>query len=416
MARWLFPGKVPVSLGLMPKLRLQPAPRMEPRMLRMGALLALLVAILFLPLELVYRGQAHFAERWAAHLIHMGLALLGLGASYSRLGKRWADTLALLIVVAMGGNALAYFALTPGYPPLLSNSLALLLFGATVICSWTPRRTALVGTLFAQSFMLVGLLTHRQDVPQERFVFSIGALIFATVIAAFCATIMEAAHSGIERREHELEELSNRLMSVQEDERRRLSRELHDGVGQSLTAVVSHLWLVERHLPEGSDTIRTEVSEARGLAAKTLAEIRELSQLLRPSLLDDWGLVPSLEAQVKSFRVHHGIEVRFDTDELPDRLPTEVETALYRIVQEALTNVARHAKASGVHVTLRHAGRGLQLDVTDNGIGYPRNGKRSGAPGLGLLSIRERVRALGGEVTFTSDRGAHLSVSLPLPA
>jgi len=390
--------------------------RMSQQMLRMGSLLALLVAVLFLPLEFVYRDDAFISQRLVAHLIHATLAVAGVAVSYLASGPRWADTCALLIVVAMGGNALAYFAVTPGYPPLLSNALALLLFGATVICGWTPRRTALVGTLFAQGFMLVGLLTHRQDVAEERFVFSIGALLFASVIAAFCASVMDAARSGIDRRERELEGLSNRLMSVQEEERRRLSRELHDGVGQGLTAVVSHLWLVERRIPEHDDALRAEVSETRGLAAKTLAEIRELSQLLRPSLLDDWGLVPSLEAQVKSFETHHEVDIRFAADEMPDRLPADVETAVYRIVQEALTNVAKHARATAVRISLRHEADALHLNVTDNGVGYPRNGARAGAPGLGLLSIRERVRALGGRVTMSTDRGAHLSVVLPLPA
>jgi signal transduction histidine kinase len=390
--------------------------RMTPRMLRMGAGLALLVAILFLPLEYLYPTDVAFAPRAGAHLAHAALALLALGLSFVPFGKRYVDTLGLLVVVAMGMNALIYLAMTPTFPSLVSNALALLLFGATVICAWTPLRTALVGTLWVQGFVLVGLVAHRRQVPQETFVFSLGALLFASVIAAFCASLMEAARKGLARREHELEGLSNRLMSVQEEERRRLSRELHDGVGQGLTAVVSHLWLLERRLPEESGELRSEVTEARALAAKTLAEIRELSQLLRPSLLDDWGLVPSLEAQVKAFRMHHEIDAEILTDELPDRLPPELETAVFRIVQEALTNVAKHSRATSVRVALRHVGGGLYLDVIDNGVGYPRNGNRAGKPGLGLLSIRERVRALGGHVMMTSERGAHLSVVLPMPA
>jgi len=382
----------------------------------MGAGLALLVATMFLPLEYLYRTDEHFATRLAAHMFHALLSIAGIAASFLPVSGRVVDRLALVIIIGMGVNALTYFALTPGYPALLSNALSLLLFGATVICAWSPRRTALVGTLFAQGFLLVGLLAHPQDVPQDRFIFAIGALLFASVIAAFCASIMEAARAGIERREDELEGLSNRLMSVQEDERRRISRELHDGVGQELTAVVSHLWLLERKLPTGDDELKTQVSEVRGLAAKTLAEIRELSQLLRPSLLDDWGLVPSLEAQVNTFKTHQEIEVMLEAKEMPDRLPPELETAVYRIVQEALTNVAKHAQATTVRVALRHSADELYLDVVDNGVGYRRKGDVNTKPGLGLLSIRERVRALGGRVSMTSERGAHLSVVLPLPA
>jgi signal transduction histidine kinase len=391
---------------------------MTPRMLRLASGLALLVATLFLPLEYLYGSDRYFARRLAAHGVHALLALMGLAASHLPLTSRTIDYVAVAMVLGMAGNALAYFAVTPGYPALLANALSLLLFGATVICAWSPLRTAVIGTLFAQGFMLVGLFAHRgrEEMPPDHFIFAIGALLFAAAIASFCANIMEAARVSIVEREDELEGLSNRLMSVQEDERRRLSRELHDGVGQELTAVVSHLWLIERRLAPGDAELKNQVSEARGLAAKTLAEIRELSQLLRPSLLDDWGLVPSLEAQVKTFKTHQEIDVELEADDLPDRLPAELETAVYRIVQEALTNVAKHAQATRVRVALRHGDRALLLDVFDNGIGYRRNGDRVTKPGLGLLSIRERVRALGGRVTMTSERGAHLSVVLPLPA
>ena len=390
--------------------------RLTPRMLRLGSSLALLVALLFLPLEYFYRSDEFFATRTRTHIVHAILALVGIGASFLPAGTPRPDTVALAMVLAMGANVLTYFATTPGDPAFLSNALALLLFGGTVICAWSPRRTAVVGTLFAQGLLVVGLTTHRQTLSRDAFLFSIGALLLAAVIAAFCATLMEAARTGLERREEELEGLSNRLMSVQEEERRRLSRELHDGVGQGLTAVVSNLWLIERRLPGSSDELKTQVSETRGLAAKTLAEIRELSQLLRPSILDDWGLIPSLEAQVKTFKAHQEIDIALEADELPDRLPPDVETAVYRIVQEALTNVAKHARASSVRVALHHTDEGLHLDIRDDGVGYRRNGDGRGKPGLGLLSIRERVRALGGAVTISSDHGAHLLVTLPLRA
>jgi signal transduction histidine kinase len=295
---------------------------MTPRMLRLASGLALLVSTLFLPLEYLYGSGEYFSRRLVAHSIHAILAGIGVAASFLALSARTIDRLLVFIVLGMGANALIYFAVTPGYPALLANALALLLFGATVICAWSPVRTAIIGTCFAQGFMLVGLFAHRRnEMAQDHFIFAIGALLFATVIASFCANIMDAARVGIAQREDELEGLSNRLMSVQEDERRRLSRELHDGVGQELTAVVSHLWLIERRLQPNESELRNQVSEARGLAAKTLAEIRELSQLLRPSLLDDWGLVPSLEAQVKTFKTHQQIDVELETEDMPDRLP-----------------------------------------------------------------------------------------------
>jgi signal transduction histidine kinase len=226
---------------------------------------------------------------------------------------------------------------------------------------------------------------------------------------------MEAARIGIVRREDELEGLSNRLMSVQEEERRRLSRELHDGVGQALTAVVSHLWLLERRLPAGGDDLKTQVSEARGLAAKTLAEIRELSQLLRPSLLDDWGLLPSLEAQVKTFRTHQEIDVELEADELPDRLPPELETAVYRIVQEALTNTLKHAAPNTtVEVTVTADPEAVHVTVEDTG---PHHSPGADDHGKGLVGMRERAALYGGQVAAgPNSRGGWTVRALLLPA
>jgi signal transduction histidine kinase len=112
--------------------------------------------------------------------------------------------------------------------------------------------------------------------------------------------------------------------------------------------------------------------------------------------------------------MHQEIEVELEADELPERLPAELETAIFRIVQEALTNVARHSRATRARVSLRNLPGEIRLDVVDNGIGYPRNGDRPSRPGLGLLSIRERARSLGGKVAMTTDHGAHLAIVFPL--
>src|SRR5262249_3226601 len=164
---------------------------------------------------------------------------------------------------------------------------------------------------------------------------------------------------------------SERLMSMQEEDRRKLSRELHDGIGQSLTALVSYFWLIERQLPTDLVGLRADGAEMRRLTAKTLGDVRELSQILRPSALDDYGLRPSLDAHLKAFAARHRIIASFAADGLPERLPPPVETALYRITQEALANVARHARASRVQVTLGCIGDQLRLEVADDGAGFP---------------------------------------------
>ena len=217
------------------------------------------------------------------------------------------------------------------------------------------------------------------------------------------------------RRESELTALSARLMAVQEENWRRLSHELHEELGQSLSAVLSYLWSIERDLPEQYAEMRGRAAEARRLAAETVAQMRELSQLLRPSVLDDYGLVPSLDTYLKAFAERHQITASFSAEGLPARLSVEVETALYRIAQEALTNVARHAHASRVRVGLEAEGRELRLEVEDDGVGLPTRQGAAGMPGTGLIAIHERVRRLGGTLSMHSGSGTRLRVRLPIP-
>ena len=125
----------------------------------------------------------------------------------------------------------------------------------------------------------------------------------------------------------------------------------------------AYLWLMEKDVPEDLVGLRERAAEARRLVSKTLAQMRELSQLLRPSVLDDLGLVPSLDSHLRAFGDRHQIAAAFDAEGLPERLPAAIETALYRIVQEGLTNVVRHARARHVRVTLRLEDDVLRLEI-----------------------------------------------------
>src|SRR5262249_1582535 len=140
----------------------------------------------------------------------------------------------------------------------------------------------------------------------------------------------------------------------------------------------------------------------------------ELSQLLRPSVLDDFGLVPSLDSHLKAFAERHGIKAGLTVTGVFDRLPPDVETALYRITQEALTTVARHARAHRVQVALSAERDELRLQVDDDGVGLVSSNGNQGPTGTGLVGIRERVRSLGGRVTIQSTRGMSLRVVVPL--
>jgi len=311
-------------------------------------------------------------------------------------------------------NTLVYLALWPRYPVLIATSLVCLLIGSAVFFSWSERRMVLLAFVTCLGFAGVGAVAAPDALRTGPLVSATGALIIGAVIAFASARILGRMRASLAARQQELVGLSARLMAVQEEERRRLSRELHDELGQLLTAVNAYLWLIEKEAPEELVALRARTGEARRLVSKTLAQMRELSQLLRPSVLDDLGLVPSLDSHLKAFAERHQIATSFHAEGLPERLPAEIETALYRIAQEALTNVAKHSQARHVRVVLALEGRSLRLEITDDGQGLRLRPDGAGR-GTGLVGIRERVHALGGSLTVASSSGVRLRVSVPLP-
>ena len=206
-----------------------------------------------------------------------------------------------------------------------------------------------------------------------------------------------------------LQELSAKLVRAQEDERRALSRELHDEVGQSFSAVLME---AENLLDmEPAAEVRPHLEALRNLAEKGMNEIRNMALLLRPSMLDDFGLVPALNWQARETAKRTGMRVQVDS-EVEDELPEEHKTCIYRIVQEALHNCARHARATAVNVSVRGEGGKILLNVQDDGSGFDPQRVR----GLGLLGMEERVRHLGGQFEIDSrpGRGTLLHIALPL--
>jgi signal transduction histidine kinase len=210
----------------------------------------------------------------------------------------------------------------------------------------------------------------------------------------------------------ELKELSARLVQAQEDERRSLSRELHDEVGQALSAVLVEL----RNLSTGL-AIRSEdqslrhVETIKGLVEGTVRVVRNMALLLRPSMLDDLGLVPALKWQArecsKSTSMDVSVNAPLDSEDLPD----EYKTCIYRVVQEALHNCARHSRATVVRIRVEQERDRLLLNIEDDGQGFDVQHTK----GLGLLGMQERVSRLGGKFDVQSEpgRGTRLSVELP---
>jgi signal transduction histidine kinase len=209
-----------------------------------------------------------------------------------------------------------------------------------------------------------------------------------------------------------LEQLSAKLVDAQETERRTISRELHDQVGQTLNALlVDAANLSKRMQPEDAVSLHY-LDNIRKYADSSVNSIRDIALLLRPSMLDDLGLIPALEWQAREVSRRSGIKVKVSAENVTDSLPDEMRTCIYRVVQEALQNVLRHSGAKCATVTVRQDDHSLDLSVEDDGHGFDPKLSR----GLGMLGMEERVRQLGGhfEVQSTPGKGSVLRVTLPV--
>jgi two-component system, NarL family, sensor histidine kinase UhpB len=222
----------------------------------------------------------------------------------------------------------------------------------------------------------------------------------------------------LKRIEEERRRSGTLAMRAQEEERRRLARDLHDEVNQALTAILLRLEaLAQDSPPENVD----EVTELKLLVNQAMEELLNLARQLRPTALDDHGLMPAVEAQLKRFSARTGVEVSLNADGDPDSLPEDVQTAIYRILQEALANVGRHAGATAVAVDIEADDERLELRVRDDGAGFDEaagrrvNGRARGRPGgLGLNGMRERALLIGGNLDVYTEQGAGTTIELTM--
>jgi signal transduction histidine kinase len=214
----------------------------------------------------------------------------------------------------------------------------------------------------------------------------------------------------------ELRELSARLVQAQEEERRAISRELHDEIGQSLSAVLVGLSNLSATMPaEFRSQLSQQITRLRGLAELSLSAIRNMCLLLRPSMLDDLGLLPALQWHAREITRNRGILVSIASDDINDDvLSDEHKTCVYRITQEALNNACRHASAQNIRVTVRQLATALSVTVQDDGCGFRPSFDR----GLGIVGMQERVARLGGTFHIASEpnQGTVIFVTLPLEA
>jgi signal transduction histidine kinase len=266
----------------------------------------------------------------------------------------------------------------------------------------TDRRIAEVLAQFRRRLLMVATIA-----------FSLGLILAGTTIvyAGRLEKKIEEKYEESLQAQRELKQLSKRLVEAEERERRAISRELHDEVGQSLSALLVDVENLTEMSREG--VFRQGLQKIKTLAENCVNEVRNMALLLRPSMLDDLGLVAALDWQAREVSKRTGMLVDTVDENVSENLPDEHKTCVYRIVQEALNNCSKHAYAKNVRVVVRQEPNRLRVSIEDDGKGF----NSSRVRGLGLVGMNERVSQLGGVLNVDSDpaRGTRLRVDLPLP-
>ena len=227
-------------------------------------------------------------------------------------------------------------------------------------------------------------------------------------------TQLQNSNAKLLESQSELRRLSRQLMQVAEQERIRISREIHDQLGQALTAVKMELSMSKRQLEPNQTTVSDKLSSASAQVDETIQIVRRIATGLRPGILDDFGLEAAVEWQLQEFEKLTDIQWQLTAHMDETKLDEEMATAAFRILQEALTNVARHAQATQVQVTLATDDAYFTLEVTDNGRGLREEDLRN-LKSLGLLGMRERAGQLNGTVETRGAPGQGTTVELTLP-
>jgi signal transduction histidine kinase len=291
-----------------------------------------------------------------------------------------------------------------------------------------PRREAALGLAVEIERLNEANFRSRQAeidagrVQYKKFFLNTTLLLCAIALGVAFTVVWRVSHleksAGLQQRrtedaEHELRDLSLKLVKAQEEERRAISRELHDEVGQMLTGLRMELSDLARFHSAPEEQFAARIKESRILLEQTLQAVRDLAMGLRPSMLDDIGLGAALEWQAREFARRYDIPVNVSLEAPLEKLTDMQRTSIYRVVQEALTNCARHARARSIGIRLKQAGEALELAVADDGIGMQSEGRGNG---LGLIGIQERIRELGGVFSILSlpQQGTTLSVTIPM--
>jgi len=270
-----------------------------------------------------------------------------------------------------------------------------------------------VGTGVYIDDVLASVASSRAEVEarvQRTFIY-IGAITFIALLVVF------ATGMGLNLRERrladaKLKKLTQRVFDAQEEERGRVARELHDGISQILVGVRYALDNARRRLDRGDNSADAPLAKGIATLGEAISEVRRISRDLRPGVLDDLGLGPAVRTLTEEFALRTGIDVAFSTVVFRNRLDGDAKIALYRIAQEALTNIERHAAATRVSVSLRGHRHGATLTITDNGRGFE---PKANTQGLGLRNMQERMDQLGGTLYLHPILGKGVTVKATAP-
>jgi two-component system CheB/CheR fusion protein len=224
---------------------------------------------------------------------------------------------------------------------------------------------------------------------------------------------VESTARELGRTQSELRALAASLFTSQEDERRRVARELHDDICQRLAALEIDARQIEPRIAGAPQQAREDVEKLGNAVSALSDEVRRISHTLHPSAIDDLGIAPALRALVSEFRQREQMIATFTARDVPDHLPPATATGLYRIAQEALRNVAKHAGKTHVKVLLAGSPQGIRLQISDSGEGFQAAERRAG---LGLISMEERARLIGGRFAIESKPGEGTRVTVEVPA
>ena len=218
------------------------------------------------------------------------------------------------------------------------------------------------------------------------------------------------------RAEEALHRLPHSIIEAQETERRRVARELHDGVNQAIASIKFRIQTAEQQILRSDPRWQETCGKTKDMLDSVLQQVRRLSRNLRPGELDDFGLIAAARSACQEFELRSGVHVRFTHSEFAERLPAGLELSLYRIIQEALTNVEKHSEATAVEIHLQGEETMVTLEISDNGCGFELSAQVQPDAGLGLLHMRERASLVGGTFTMTASpgKGVHITIQAPI--